>query len=300
MSIRGCVVKKSGTESVNFSSGNNAVAFDSEVFDTDGFHDNATSNSRITIPSSVNGQYGVLTACLSVSSVNTSSDAYLTFSKNGATAGVAGAIDSVFMLGNGQATDKAWLHIVSGPLLLATNDYYEAAANFSDSAITLQAESNFGIYIDDNQTITQRCLAALNADLTTQNISATVALAFSGTDVYDTDSIHDPASANTKLIIPSALNGKYGVVHGGMHTSNETGQSQISVAIRKNSSLTYDGFSGRSGTTVNGFTNGALSAQTNLVQFATNDFYELLVYTNDTSITILNNPATFLGLWVYG
>ena len=33
------------------------VAFDSEIFDTDGFHDNSTNNSRITIPAGKGGKY---------------------------------------------------------------------------------------------------------------------------------------------------------------------------------------------------------------------------------------------------
>ena len=34
-----------------------AITFNSEVFDTDGFHDNSTNNSRITIPSGKAGKY---------------------------------------------------------------------------------------------------------------------------------------------------------------------------------------------------------------------------------------------------
>lgn len=39
-----------------------AIAFDNETFDSDGFHDNATNNTRITIPAGKGGKYRVRAA----------------------------------------------------------------------------------------------------------------------------------------------------------------------------------------------------------------------------------------------
>ena len=52
----GCDLRKTANQSI---SNNTAVAlsFDSENFDTDGFHDNSTNNTRITIPSGKGGKY---------------------------------------------------------------------------------------------------------------------------------------------------------------------------------------------------------------------------------------------------
>lgn len=52
----GCRVRDASVQSI----GNNAyesVDFDTEDFDTDAFHDTATNNSRITIPSGLDGKY---------------------------------------------------------------------------------------------------------------------------------------------------------------------------------------------------------------------------------------------------
>ena len=37
-----------------------AITFNAEEFDTDGFHDNSTNNSRITIPSGKGGKYLII------------------------------------------------------------------------------------------------------------------------------------------------------------------------------------------------------------------------------------------------
>ncbi len=307
MTIRGCVVNKTIAQLlVNISVGDNLIAFDASVFDTNGFHNNIINNSRITIPAAVNGQYGILTACLSITLVNTGgTNGFCYFYKNGALLGIGNAQLLRLINGNGQSTDSNWFQITSGPILLTTGDYYEFAANIADGSITINAESNFGIYVDDHQNVTQRCLAKLNADLTTVNYSTPTAVPFAGTNVYDTDSIHDPSSNNTKLIIPSSLNGKYGVVFGNIHTSLVNFSSVQSLAIRQTPSggaatLTYNGFGGNSSVSVNGFNNGAINTQTNLVQFNTGDAYELLAYCGDTSITVINDVYSRLGLWVYG
>jgi hypothetical protein len=55
-SFVGCALTKTGVQSTS----NNTLTtmtWDSENFDTDGFHDNATNNSRITIPAGKGGKY---------------------------------------------------------------------------------------------------------------------------------------------------------------------------------------------------------------------------------------------------
>lgn len=49
------------------------------------------------------------------------------------------------------------------------------------------------------------CLAKLNADQTTQNYATAAAIAWDGADEYDTDNIHNPASNNTRLSVPSGV-----------------------------------------------------------------------------------------------
>jgi hypothetical protein len=60
----GCQLEKITTAQSLTNNTDTAVTFNSEVFDTDGFHDNSTNNSRITIPSGKAGKY-LLTAQIS-------------------------------------------------------------------------------------------------------------------------------------------------------------------------------------------------------------------------------------------
>ena len=53
----GCQLEKITTAQSISNATATAVTFNSEVFDTDGFHDNSTNNSRITIPSGKAGKY---------------------------------------------------------------------------------------------------------------------------------------------------------------------------------------------------------------------------------------------------
>jgi hypothetical protein len=77
----GCSLTKSANQSLSNAT-LTAITFDGEKFDTDGFHDNVTNNSRMTIPSGKGGYY-LITGNLTFSSASTGSrraDIY----KNGA------------------------------------------------------------------------------------------------------------------------------------------------------------------------------------------------------------------------
>lgn len=52
----GCFLSKSGTQAITTATAT-ALTFDTESFDTDGFHSNVTNTSRITIPSGKDGKY---------------------------------------------------------------------------------------------------------------------------------------------------------------------------------------------------------------------------------------------------
>lgn len=54
----GVQVTKTANTSVS-AGGNAQIPWDSEVFDTDGFHDNSTNNARLTVPSGKGGYYKV-------------------------------------------------------------------------------------------------------------------------------------------------------------------------------------------------------------------------------------------------
>jgi hypothetical protein len=54
--FQGASVWKSANQNLT-SASQTTITFDTEVFDTDGFHDNVTNNSRLTIPTGMSGKY---------------------------------------------------------------------------------------------------------------------------------------------------------------------------------------------------------------------------------------------------
>jgi hypothetical protein len=59
-SFVGCSVYKVTTDQTLSNDTNTVITFNAEEFDTDGFHDNSTNNSRITIPSGKGGKYLII------------------------------------------------------------------------------------------------------------------------------------------------------------------------------------------------------------------------------------------------
>ncbi len=304
--IRGVVCRKSVAQTTADYSTIAAIAWDQNVYDTDGFHNAPGAATAIVIPASVNGQYGIFTATVSLALVTATSRVFLEIQKGGSSAFIGyAALDLNAGQGNGQATTSNWCNIVSSPILMNTGDSYTCRLLCADNSITVNVESSFGLYICDQANLTHRCWAQLNANQTTQNYSTPAAIVFDGADVYDTDNIHDPTTNNTKLIIPSALNGLSGVVNASVTTTLTTTNQTFALAIRKTPSggaatLVYDGFGGNSGIGQNFAANELYSeAQTQVIQFNTGDAYEAFFYTVDTSITINKILSTRLSLWSY-
>ena len=78
----GCSLFKSGAGTQSIPSATlTVVTFDSEIFDTDGFHSTSTNTSRITIPTGLGGKYRFTLSMLWDG--NSSGNRYLQLFKNG-------------------------------------------------------------------------------------------------------------------------------------------------------------------------------------------------------------------------
>ena len=112
------------------------VAFNNEVEDTDGFHDNVTNNTRLTVP--VNGRY-VITANVSVTS-NAQHNVWIF--KNG-----------VKFIGMPCETDGNLFSLTAYPLTATAGDFFELRfENVAGSSISIHTDNaangitSFGIY----------------------------------------------------------------------------------------------------------------------------------------------------------
>ncbi len=308
MAIKGCLLNTSAGLTAQDLTSATVLSWDTEVYDTDGFH--TGSGSKIIIPSSVSGR-GIFTGMVATANVGSGS-IFPRIIKNGSFVytGAVGAGRPIS--GNGQSTTSNWTQINSGPLLLTAGDEWELDIRISsDTSVDVTTASSFGLYVYGQAHATIGCIAQLNAAQAGQNFQTPAAISFDGTDILDTNTIHDPSGAPTKFTIPSAANGLYGIVHSTAQASSVTNAAGHSLAIRRTRSgtpsLTYAGFGGNS--TVNASFGFAFmpSAQTQVHQFTTGDEYEALLWVDDASVTLEKTHAnagtpslTKMSMVVYG
>lgn len=299
MALRGCLLSKGSNQTGADYSGSGAnVTWDTEIRDTDGFH--SGSDELITIPAAVNGGYGIFTAQMSLESWSGQGQLQILRNTGGGLTtfkGMGFSTNSNSGIGTGQSASQNWIQCQSAPVVLTTGNTYAAHFLSGDNAIDVEASrSSFGLRVLTGLT-TQRTMAALNANHTTQNYTTATAVPFDGADIFDTDSVHDPSSSNTKFIIPSGLNNEWAVFRGGVQTSLDTGATS-SIAIRKNGSYAYNGFGGNVQTLTGAFSSAYAYCVTQPIQLATADEFELVFWKSaDTSITLLS-ATTFLSMQV--
>lgn len=115
----GCVLIKSGNQTITASS-YQAITFTTESIDTDGYHNNSTNTSRITIPTGKGGKYLVI-ANFTYGNFNTAK--YLAIYKNGA------QVDCLIAWQQNSLTTTPYS--MSGIVDLVATDYLEVMA-YSD------------------------------------------------------------------------------------------------------------------------------------------------------------------------
>ena len=140
VSHRGCLLVAPSNLTTNFSSGA-AVPFTtgSEVYDTDGFHDESTNNTRITIPTGVSKVR--LTATAYMQSVS-ASDIRFTIQKNGANDWQGQPWQSAYQT-------SCYMSVASPVIEVSAGDYFEAyILTNGDSSTTYYApRSHFSIEV---------------------------------------------------------------------------------------------------------------------------------------------------------
>jgi hypothetical protein len=131
-SFVGCSLKFGANQTL--SNGTNLiVAFDQEHFDTNGFHDNATNNSRITIPASYGGKY-LITANISTSAWN--NDSRVSIFKNGSPIAVS------FLRWSAPDLTSANVYFIAD---LAVSDYLQINMfQSSGSSQTVKGQNDLG------------------------------------------------------------------------------------------------------------------------------------------------------------
>jgi hypothetical protein len=189
--IKYALVGKTGNQSIS-AGVTTTLTFDAETADTDAWHDNVTNNSRLTVPS------GVTLVRVSANVKNnalTGGQNVVSMIKNGAS---ARGLPERDLEGN----VRKYLNVVSAPLEVTAGDYFEVQY-FGTNAETVPTSDDVWFCIEEVPSTYKRALVYKSAG---QALSAATwtPLAF-GAEVYDTDSIHDNATNNTRLTVPSGV-----------------------------------------------------------------------------------------------
>ncbi len=116
---QGCLLSSTATQAITTSTAT-AVAWDSEIYDTDSFHDNVTNNTRITIPAGVTKVK--LTGGI-VWETNASGFRRVTMTKNGSSFDGRG-----HTFNTTSPNANMFQNVVSAELDVAENDYFELIA----------------------------------------------------------------------------------------------------------------------------------------------------------------------------
>jgi hypothetical protein len=263
--LKGALVYRSTT--LALSAGTFAtVGFDTEDYDTDGFHDNVTNNTRLTVPSGVSAVRVSGGVRLTGSS---GGQTIILFQKNGAS--VAGLVQKD---ADGGSDDR--VNAISGIIEVSAGDYFEMQA-FSTNAATLSNGDGTWFSIEEVPSTVKRCLAIRSANqVFTAGVEA--AVIWDGADIYDTDSIHDPASNNTRFTVPSGCTEAR--MSFGLVTPNTAGGMR--VYVKKNGARFYGGAYTRQDT-AGSESNSGISAW---VPVSAGDYFEVFFRSDSNNVTL--------------
>jgi hypothetical protein len=139
----GCSVYKSANQTV--ANGNNdVVTWNSELYDTDAMHDPATNNSRVIVPTGLDGYWSLACKIDSDADATNNTAMILRLRKNAAGNNAGGTLLQTYW---GAGATVRWSSILTwvGPLVAA--DYLEVFVNASSEAHDIQGGAATDSYI---------------------------------------------------------------------------------------------------------------------------------------------------------
>lgn len=243
------------------------ITFNSERFDTDGFHSTSVNTGRLTVPAGLGGYY-LIGASAIWSAENSSGQRLLRFKVNGST---------VHRVGDTSASQA----IINDafPRYLNAGDYVELE-QYQDST-----NNSVGVSYNTNEESPEFWVLKLDSGSIGQGIGATVHNAATqsatssqenyltfDTEDFDTDGFHNIGSDTSRLTIPTGLSGKYLII-GSTYSVTNVGWD---FRIIKNRTTKY------ADVHVVAAAGNAISTSA-ILDLAAGDYVELSVYPADTA-----------------
>ena len=285
MAWKGARVTKSADETgVNYTT-ITALSFNTESVDTDGFHDNVTNNSRLTVPSGVSRVR--LAGQVALNNISSSQTFTVDIRKNGAA--VLPALARLDQIVAGSGNDR--LQIFSSAIVCSAGDYFELRfSTNSDTSIDITTNSWFEIEeVPDPSVAYSGALVKKSADQTTANYSSVTAIAWN-TESHDVGGWHDNVTNNTRMTVPSGVSRVRLTAQVGVTAF--TADSALILYIYKNNALTTP-------TNINTKSIGSGDANPScaLVSYVDSctagDYYEVRMFCGDSSITVVAAQSWF-------
>lgn len=199
--------------SANQSCNNAVVLFDTEAYDTDGFHSTVSNTSRMTIPAGLSGKYVIV-----ANGMDASGGIDFKIRKNGSD--IPGAQHTA-----GSNTVVNLSAIVD----LTASDYVELYAYTSGGTHTIYGSTTDGATASlsisklDSGKVGSGVGARATHNTATTVTNVTYTKIILDTEDFDTDGFHSTASETQRMTIPTGLGGKYILIGNIGWTANGTG-----------------------------------------------------------------------------
>lgn len=282
MAFKGALVKKSADQTAANYTSATAISFDTEIYDTDSWHDTVTNNTRMTVPSGVT--HVRITGQVALSSLTSSSTHTLQIFKNG-----SALSPEVFQRENANTT-APYVPIRSSILVVSPGDYLEMNLTVSsDTSITVEQEGTW-LQIEEvpnPQVAYSGALVKKSVDQTAANYTSATALTFD-TDVNDVGGWHDTGSNTSRMTVPSGVSRVR--LTGQVGFSSFAFGANYRVEIYKNGTVMSPAcaHSGQTGSLAPGH-----FAFSYVDSCSPGDYYELFLTAADSSMTIEEERTWF-------
>lgn len=286
-----------------------ALTWDSEVYDTNAFHDNVSDNSRLTVPTGLGISRVRLVANVEWLNEILDRDVFIGIRKNGAD--FAGSPQQ--LIGASAATNRHRQNIVSPPLQVVDGDYFEVFAWSSQTDaddIVFGDETWFSIEVIESNDNSQQvvlatpgffkgCLVNRSADLTAQNFTAGLTAIAWDAEQYDTDDFHDNVTNNTRITIPSNLGIQKVKLYGLIRLELADVDGDVFMTVRRNgTTVNVIGLPGIEVRRPEGFSFEEFSIAGPPFAVSDGDYFELEInISGDTSVTV-DADRSYFGLEV--
>lgn len=265
-------------------SGGVFVPFDLEDYDTDAVHDNSTNNSRLTVPAGVTHVRISFSVSIGLHAADQYVRAFL--NKNGVST-IIGLNRSAQEIGS----TFAWFNDHSAVMEVVEGDYFEIKVQTeADTSITVEKNGTWfamEIVAPINRAAHQGAVVNLAADLTAQNLSAGVNLAFDQEE-YDDNDFHDLVTNKSRLTVPTGVTRVR--ISGNVSLSLVSANAQEVLEILKNGAVMDPGIEARLEMAA---TSPSLLVFTYTVIVVAGDYFELNILCTDTSVTVRAESTWF-------